>query len=120
MNAFQLAKTAYSPVATPLRSAQSNEYEAFAKVTRALRTAKLPQEMAQAIFDNRELWTLLATDVVAPENTLPAALRAQIFYLSEFTNHHSRNVLAGTATVEALIDINGSIMAGLRQQGTVT
>ncbi|WP_108483870.1 flagellar biosynthesis regulator FlaF [Oceaniglobus ichthyenteri] len=117
MNAFQLAKTAYSPVATPLRSAQSNEYEAFAMVTRGLRNANTIPEIAKAIFDNRQLWTLLATDVVLPGNTLPAALRAQIFYLSEFTTVHSRKVLAGTATADALVDINSSIMAGLRQQG---
>jgi len=116
VNAFQLAKTAYSPVAAPMRSAQSTEYDAFAMVTRGLRAAQTPSEIAKAIFDNRRLWTLLATDVVDPNNQLPAGLRAQIFYLSEFTEVQSRKVLAGAASVDALIDVNSAIMAGLRQQ----
>jgi len=116
VNAFQLAKSAYSPIATPLRSSQSNEYDAFTIVIRRLSNARTAVEIAKAIFDNRSLWTLLATDVIDSGNQLPRALRAQIFYLSEFTEFHSRKVLAGTATVDALIDINSAIMAGLRQQ----
>lgn len=116
MNAFQLAKTAYSPVAAATRSAQSTEYDAFAMVTRRLRSAQTPPEIAQAIYDNRALWNLLAIDVADPNNRLATTLRAQIFYLSEFTSAHSSKVLLGTASVEALIDVNSAIMAGLRQQ----
>ena len=46
-------------------------------------------------------------------NGLPRTLRAQIFYLSEFTDHHSRRVLKGEAEVDALIDINLAVMRGL-------
>jgi len=116
VNAFQLARTAYSPVAAPTRSAQSTEYDAFAMVTRGLRSASTPGEIAKAIYDNRNLWTLLAADVADPQNQLPRSLRAQIFYLSEFTNLHSGKVLTGTSSVDALIDVNSAIMAGLRQQ----
>ncbi len=116
MNAFQLARSAYSPVAAPLRSAQSTEYDAFANVTRKLREAVTPIETARAVADNRQLWTLLAADVADPQNGLPQQLRAQIFYLSEFTVVHSRKVLARTASAAALVDINSAVMAGLRQQ----
>ncbi|WP_102106510.1 flagellar biosynthesis regulator FlaF [Oceaniglobus roseus] len=116
MNALQLAKTAYSPVAAPLRTAQCTEYEAFVKVTTALRSARNPAEMARAVYENRRLWGLLAADVAGDGNRLPGALRARIFYLSEFTSHHSRKVLAGDATADVLVDINSAVMAGLRQQ----
>ncbi|WP_099828063.1 flagellar biosynthesis regulator FlaF [Oceaniglobus indicus] len=116
MNAFQLAKTAYSPVTAPMRSAQSNEYDAFVKVTTALKTAETPAQTARAVYDNRTLWGLLAADVAGDGNQLPPTLRARIFYLSEFTNAHSRKVLAGEATSDALVDINTAIMAGLREQ----
>ena len=89
-------------------------------VTRGLREATTQVEIAQAIFDNRNLWTLLAADVSDPDNQLPEALRAQIFYLAEFTNVHSRRVIDGTATVDALVDVNAAIMAGLRQQSEAT
>lgn len=116
MNAFQLAKTAYAPVHAPLRSAQTNEYDAFVKVTSALKQATAHHDVARAIHDNRSLWTLLAADVADCDNQLPKALRAQIFYLAEFTEQHSRKVLNGTGTTDALIDINAAIMGGLRQQ----
>jgi flagellar protein FlaF len=118
VNAFQLAKTAYSPVMAPLRAAQTNEYDAFVKVTAALRAANDTQSLARAIYDNRTLWGLLAVDVAGDGNQLPAPLRAQIFYLAEFTNIHSSRVLNGGATVDALVDINSAIMAGLREQRT--
>lgn len=73
--------------------------------------------MAEAIHENRRLWTILASDVVDKENGLPAQLRAQIFYLAEFTESHSRKVLAKEATADALVEINTAVMRGLRTMG---
>ena len=53
-------------------------------------------------------------DVAEPTNLLPQPLRAQIFYLAEFTMHHSAKVLKGDASVAPLIDINTAVMRGLR------
>jgi flagellar protein FlaF len=47
-------------------------------------------------------------------NRLPAALRAQLLSLAEFVRRHSMQVLGGRGSVAALIDINTSIMRGLR------
>jgi flagellar protein FlaF len=49
---------------------------------------------------------------------LPRALRAQIFYLAEFTRQHTSKVLRGDAEVTPLIDINTAIMQGLAGHGT--
>ncbi|MFV2033565.1 MAG: flagellar biosynthesis regulator FlaF [Halocynthiibacter sp.] len=121
MNAYNLAKTAYTASAVPIRTHSGNEYEAFARVTLLLKNASATSktrfsETAQAIFQNRQLWTLLAADVASKDNQLPAQLRAQIFYLAEFTTVHSRKVLHGEASVDALVDINTAIMRGLRRQ----
>ncbi|WP_208353687.1 flagellar biosynthesis regulator FlaF [Pseudaestuariivita rosea] len=121
MNAFQQAQSAYSSVAAPIRTHRSTEYDAFAKVTRQLKLAasghkKSVHELAQAIHDNRRLWTLLAVDVADDDNGLSPELRANIFYLAEFTQLHSRKVLKGEASVDALIEINASVMRGLRQR----
>ena len=51
------------------------------------------------------------------ENELPQDLRARIFYLAEFTQAHSRKVLSEGASVDALVEINASVMRGLRQEG---
>ena len=76
--------------------------------------------LVTAIHENRRLWTILAGDVADDGNTLPEQLRAQIFYLAEFTGQHSAKVLSGKAGVEILIEINMAVMRGLRQQEAAT
>lgn len=61
----------------------------------------------------------MAADVSDSLNTLPAALRAQLFYLAEFTEIHSRKVINGEASADALIDINTSVLRGLNSRGGV-
>lgn len=95
------------------------EYQLFSKTTGRLNKASQPDgsfnDLAQALSDNLELWRILALDVIDDENGLPDQLRAQLFYLFEFTNAHTSKVLRGEADATALIDINTSIMKGLRQ-----
>ena len=119
MNAFYQAQQAYSSSAqSPLRTDRSAEYQAFSEIIRRLsRAAKMDSgkfaELASAIHDNRALWTILASDVASSDNALPEALRAQIFYLAEFTDLHSRKILKGEADVDVLIEINTAVMRGL-------
>lgn len=120
MNALQMAKTAYTASHTPIRTARGSEYEAFARITHQLKSAAEKGsgaygQLVAALHDNRQLWTILATDVAETGNQLPQALRAQVFYLAEFTQQHSREVLADRADIAVLIDINTAMMRGLRQ-----
>ena len=122
MNATTLAKTAYANPDQPIRTLRGIEYELFARVTHRLKSAGLGQgstfaALARAVYENRRLWTVIATDVASDENALPAPLRARLFYLNEFTQHHSRRVLSGEAGIDVLVDINTSVMRGLRQAG---
>lgn len=122
MNALNSAKTAYAAPGHPIRTARGTEYEIFARITQRLRAAQAAEpsgfaQMAGALHDNRKLWTTLAADVAGRGNGLPEALRARIFYLAEFTRHHSRKVLAREASADTLIEINTAIMRGLRDSG---
>lgn len=119
MHGSTLAKSPYQVNDGPIRSDRSVEYQAFAKVTGAL--SKITNDpdasfetLASAIHDNRKLWNILATDVMSDGNGLPADLRAGIFSLSQFVALHSPKVLDGSATADALIEVNTSIMRGLR------
>ena len=119
MNALDQARTAYASPAAPVRTARGTEYDAFARVTRALRAGtggprRLDPALVNALHQNRRLWTLLASNVAETSNALPAQLRAQIFYLAEFTSKHTSDVLSGRADAEVLIEINTAIMQGLR------
>lgn len=123
MNALELAKTAYVGAAAPARTLRSIEYGLFARVTKALQAARSTGKadfarLAAALHDNRSLWTTLAADVAQPGNLLPSTLKAQLFQLYEFTDHHSRKLLSGDGDVDVLIDINMAIMRGLRGDGS--
>jgi flagellar protein FlaF len=117
----QQAHALYSPAVAPVRTARSVEYDAFARVTARLRTATETRSrglapLAEALHENRRLWTLLASAVADPANRLPHDLRARIFYLAEFTAHHSNLVLSGEGDPAILIEVNTAVMRGLRGQ----
>ncbi|MFN3643120.1 MAG: flagellar biosynthesis regulator FlaF [Gemmobacter sp.] len=111
--------TTYGQHDTPVRTARGLEYDLFARVTARLKRGWSNRQedfpgLVAALSDNSRLWSTLAADVASPGNALPAPLRAQLFYLYEFTAAHSRRVLDGTASVEALVDVNTAMMRGLR------
>lgn len=124
MNALQMAKTAYASNQAPIRTPRGIEYEAFARITHRMKSASdrgkpgFP-DLARALHQNRQLWTMLAADVAETDNGLPQDLRARIFYLAEFTADHSRKVLRGSEPVDPLLDINMAVMRGLRQKADV-
>lgn len=118
MYAQTKAQAGYGATLSAVRSDRSAEYSIFAKITARLSYAAQQadthfQDVASAIADNRKLWTHLAGDVADPDNALPDALRAQIFYLGEFVTHHSRLALRNEADIAPLIEINKTIMRGL-------
>ncbi len=125
MNALELAQTAYGTAAAPTRTDRGAEYEVIARITRRMKAAAdegrrgFPA-LAAALHDNLQLWTIFAADVAAPDNRLPADLRARIFYLFEFTQQHTPKVMASGDGADAavLVDINTAVMRGLRGGGT--
>lgn len=122
MTAVAQARKAYEIGNPALRSPRSTEYEAFARVTRALSSAPCggrgsDPALVRALHENRRLWILLAASVADPDNGLPQELRARLFYLYEFSTFHTRRVLRGEAAVAPLIDVNTAVMAGLRGGG---
>lgn len=119
-----LAQEAYARPDAPVRNSRAIEYELFARVTRKLAASWSQREedfagLAAALHANTSLWRTLAVDVASDGNLLPPALRAQLFYLYEFTDAHSRKVLDGTVSAEVLVDINTAVMRGLRGNGSM-
>ena len=117
-----LARDAYGRADAPVRNPRATEYELFARMTRALSIGWAQRThnyagLVSALHDNSKMWRTLAVDVADVGNALPSPLRAQLFYLYEFTTDHSRKVLDGTASAEVLVDINTAVMRGLRGQG---
>lgn len=117
MTATLLAQTAYGAAAAPVRTARGSELAAFEAITARLSRAAEPKApmllRAAALHDNRRLWTALATDLAGAENALPQGLRAQLFYLAEFSLSQSRAALRDVAALQGLIDVNRAVMRGL-------
>lgn len=124
MNAHHMAAARYGEAGKTVKSHRQIEYSAFARVTRSMSEAAgetLPEperfpRLASALHENLRLWTVIAADVSSSGNALPEALRAQLFYLSEFTRTHTSRVLSRDATAEPLIEINTTVMRGLRER----
>lgn len=109
----------YLEAAKSTGSPRTIEYQVFAKVTGKLTRASQEgvnfPDLVEALHDNLRLWTVIAGDVVEDGNGLPDKLRAQLFYLYEFTRAHTRKAMRREADAAALIEINTSVMRGLRQ-----
>lgn len=119
MSEAQSAQRIYGARQAPTRTARTLEYDLLAQATQRLSQAWPGRKqnfsaLATAVNDNLRIWTTLAADVADPGNGLPKALRAQLFYIFQFTEKHSREILTKDASVEVLTDINTAVMRGLR------
>lgn len=122
MNAFSSAQRGYAAHAETTQTGRRAEYALIARLTHRLRAtaqdaSKNYPEYAQALHDNRKLWSTLAIDVADKENSLPETLRARVFYLSEFTSQHTTKILREKASVLPLLEINMAVLRGLKQEG---
>lgn len=117
MNAMEQARNAYAGPQSPIRTPRQTEHQVLSAVTARLAAAARDPDnyprLVAALHDNRRLWTVLAVDVADKDNGLPQDLRARLFYLAEFTDHHTNRVLSREADVQPLIDINTAVMRGL-------
>ena len=118
MSAEALMKNGYMDATRSTGLPRDIEYQLFSRVTgglnRASRDGAAFADLVGALNDNLTLWRTIAMDVVDDANGLPDKLRAQLFYMFEFTQAHTQKVLREQATPEILIEINTAIMAGLR------
>ncbi len=121
MNAIEQARQAYAPTQVVIRTERSVEAQLISQITARLQRVARSKPidfpaLASVLHDNRRMWVTLAADVADNDNALPQKLRAQIFYLAEFTNVHSRRVLQGEADASALVEINTAVLRGLNGQ----
>lgn len=119
MNAFAQAQRAYAPTQAPTKTARSTEYDVIARISHRLKRAIQDDNftaLAEALHENNRLWTALAVDAAHPENLLPDELKARIVYLADFTRQHSHKVLRKLETAVPLLEINASILKGLKSE----
>ena len=124
MNVSEQARRGYAPTEVAIQTPRSIEAKLMSQVTFQLQRhqdGETPfSDLVAAVHRNREMWTTLAGDVADPDNELSQTLRAQIFYLAEFTMAHSQKVLREEASVAPLVDINTAILRGLNGTGVAS
>jgi flagellar protein FlaF len=112
---------AYQKTLRSTEHPRDTEYRLFAQVTQALIEANSKGRaeltaFVDALDWNRRMWSALAADCASDGNQLPPALRAQFVSLSLWVSRFSSEAAAGGGSLEPLIDVNKSIMAGLAQR----
>lgn len=122
MNASAMAQRAYAPTNASTRSDRSIEYDVIARITARIKAAIVADafpKLLEALHDNRKLWRTLAVDVADEDNSLPAELRARIFYLAEFTDHQTSRVIREKESAVPLLEVNMAVLRGLKGEGAV-
>ncbi len=113
-----MAVTAYQKAQRAAEDPRSAEYRLFGQVTGALMEAQSAGAQGVALIDaidwNRRLWSTLAVDCLDEANKLPKELRASIISLSIWVAKYSSEVMQKGASMDPLIDVNRTIMQGLK------
>lgn len=116
-----MSLTAYTRAQKTTGAPRDNEYRLFGQVTRALieaqKLGKSEQKFHDALDWNRRMWSTFSSDCATEGNRLPKELRAQIISISIWVSKYTSMVALGRADVDALIDINRTIMEGLAPKG---
>ncbi|WP_323765189.1 flagellar biosynthesis regulator FlaF [Marinovum sp.] len=123
-----MSVTAYKNTIRESASPRQIEARVFARITGAMsqhldawatadgkpaRVLLLAGGLRDAIAENRQLWIRLQGDLANPNNQLPAGLKASLISLSVWVDRTCGEVLGGTGSLQALIDINQNILGGL-------
>jgi len=113
LNAYQRARNLAE---TP----RSTEYRLISQITGEMMAAQDANargaELMRPLHRNREMWSVFASDCATPGNRLPHALRASIISLALWVDRFTSEVMTGRETMDALIDVNRSIMEGLHSE----
>lgn len=117
----QLVSKMYTQVSQRTASDNLNELAVFQQITGELQAVAAvekpsPAAWGDAISRNMQLWTILVTDLMQPENLLPEDTKQGLLKLGIFVLSHSKSVLESDDDLDVLIDINRNIIDGLKQQ----
>lgn len=115
LNAYQRARAVAE---TP----RAMEYRLMSQITGemiAARDAGLQYgALMPALHRNREVWSTFSSLCAAPDNQLPAQLRASIISIALWVERHTGQVVRGLESIEDLISVNRALIEGLAHENT--
>lgn len=104
-------------VETPRQTEARLMDDIITELTEARNAGLTGAALMPALHRNREIWATFASDCGTAGNGLPADLRAAIISLALWVDRHTSDVARGREDINALIDVNRSMMAGLSDNG---
>ena len=115
---------AYGRAQNIVENPRSTEYRLLAQVcgalTRARESKRGTAEFVDALLWNKKVWDAFIMDLSSDGNRLPIQLRAQIIGIGLWVGRETIQVLDGTGDIDALLNVNKTIMEGLAPQPTQT
>lgn len=124
---FNSARQAYEQGARTAVTNRQLEAAALFKCARSLEACQKgwdePDRAASldaALRQNMRLWTVFQAELARPEHEMPMEMRANLLKLSRFVDKRTFDVMADPRPekLQALIDINRNIAAGLSASTT--
>lgn len=112
-------KHAYGSALSPAKDPRAAESAVLARITARMIAADADGAfvpLVAALNDNRRFWTAAAADLAGDGNGLPPELRAGLISLAGFVIRHTSGVMARTAAIEPLVEVNRAIIHGLGAQ----
>ena len=110
--------SAYTNVQNKTDDPRDIEYRLLAQVTRSLMAARDGNvefaKKIEAVLWNRDIWAALRLDLADEGNQLPKELRASLISISIWMEKETFAIMDGRGDLDAVIDINRNIMAGLK------
>ena len=113
-----LAHQAYGQVQKRTSSDKDIEVAIIQQITRELENAADATDppitqLVDAVSRNMQLWTIFATDLANPNNTVADEGKAGLIRISGFVYRESMKLLAGKGEIEDLIDVNRNLLASM-------
>jgi flagellar protein FlaF len=109
---------AYGRVQNTTEDPRRIEFRLLSQVTAALRTAKSQpndrQKFYNALVWNKKVWDAFLCDLIDDRNQLPKPMRKSLVELATWVSKQTFKVMDGNATIDSLIEVNGSVMDGLK------
>ena len=113
---------AYGRAQNIVENPRSTEYRLLEQVcgalTRARDSKRGTSEFIDALLWNKKVWDAFIIDLSSDGNRLPIELRAQIIGIGLWVGRETIQVLDGTGDIDALLNVNKTIMEGLAPQPT--
>ncbi|GAA4217521.1 flagellar biosynthesis regulator FlaF [Sphingomonas endophytica] len=108
---------AYRKTQSRTASPRATEHRLLSEITSEMIEARTMGLSGAALMPplhrNRQVWSVLSALCGAPENQLPATLRASIMSLALWVGRYTSQVVNGSESLDALIEVNTTVMEGL-------